>query len=239
LNRWQDAAAINVADKTKYMVSIVKDWLRRQNPKFDFLYRSFGSRGFRLLDIGTGNHSATKTVSLFPKCEYYGLDISRDYNNDPADFAIMKDFYEMDLTKLDFSALPDSYFDAILVVHVIEHLHNGDEVLKGLVKKLRPGGSMYVEYPGARSKRLPSMKGTLNFHDDASHVRLYSVGELKKVFVENDCTIVSAGTRRSWFYTAVTPLRIPLRWVRGKAVTGNVFWDLLGFAEYVWIKRKG
>src|SRR5687768_6406515 len=123
------------------MTDSVKRWLRRQNPKFNFLYHSFGNNNFRLLDIGTGNHSATKTVSLFPACEYHGLDISRDYNNDAEDFGLMKAFYEMDLTRLDFSALPDDYFDAILVVHVIEHLHNGDEVLKGLISKLRKGGS--------------------------------------------------------------------------------------------------
>ena len=82
------------------------------------------------------------------------------------------------------------------------------------------------------------MKGTLNFHDDASHVRVYSVPELKLLFQNSNCDIISGGTRRSWFYTAVTPIRIPLRWVRGKAVTGNVFWDVLGFAEYVVAKRK-
>jgi trans-aconitate methyltransferase len=215
----------------------MKKWIRRQNPKFNFLHETFGDRPFKLLDIGTGNHSATKTVSLFPGCKYYGLDISKDYNNDKADFDLMSDFYEMDLTRLDFKSLPDSFFDAILVVHVIEHLFNGDEVLKGLIPKLKPGGSMYVEYPGKKSTKLPSMKGTLNYYDDASHVRLYSVAELITLFTSNDCKIIKAGTRRSWFYTLATPLRIPLRWVRGKAVTGNIFWDLLGFAEFVWVRR--
>lgn len=219
------------------MVDAVKRWLRRQNPKFNFLYQSFGDRPFRLLDIGTGNHSATKTVSLFPHCEYYGLDISRDYNNDPADFNLMKQFYEMDLTLLDFSSLPDNYFDAIMLVHVIEHLHNGDEVLKGLTAKLKKGGAMYVEYPGPRSKKLPSMKGTLNFHDDSTHVRLYNTKELHEIFTAAGCHVIAAGTRRSWFYTLVTPVRIPLRWMRGKPVTGNVFWDLLGFAEYIRVRK--
>ncbi|RYY11172.1 MAG: hypothetical protein EOO04_35695 [Chitinophagaceae bacterium] len=82
------------------------------------------------------------------------------------------------------------------------------------------------------------MKGTLNFHDDSTHVRLYSVPELKQLFTGSDCTVVAAGTRRSWFYTLVTPARIPLRWIRGKAVTGNVFWDMLGFAEYIWAKKR-
>jgi SAM-dependent methyltransferase len=213
-------------------------WVRFQNPKFTFLRKSFGDRPFRMLDIGTGNHSASKTTSLFPSCEYYGLDLNRDYNNDEEDFKVMSGFYEMDLTHLDFSSLPDNFFDAIWLVHVIEHLHNGDRVLEGLIRKLKPGGYMYVEYPGHKSTRLPSMRGTLNFNDDPTHVRLYSVNELRTLFTKGNCTVLSGGSRRGLFYAMVTPGRILFRWVRGKAVTGNVFWDLLGFAEYIWIKRN-
>jgi SAM-dependent methyltransferase len=213
-------------------------WIRFQNPKFTFLKKSFGDRNFRLLDIGTGNHSATKTKFLFPQCEYYGLDLTKDYNNDDADFEAMKGFYEMDLTLLDFSSLPNNFFDAIWLVHVIEHLHNGEEVLKGLLEKLKSNGYMYVEYPGRRSTKLPSMRGTLNFKDDHSHVRLYSVKELTSLFQTNNCTVLESGLRRSLFYVIATPGRILFRWLRGKAVTGNIFWDLLGFAEFVWIKKK-
>ena len=215
-----------------------KRWIRLQNPKFNFLLKSFGDAQFRLLDIGSGNQSATKTVSLFPNCSYYGLDMHKDYNNDPKDFAVMKEFYEMDLTKLNFTTIPDNFFDAILVVHVIEHLYNGDEVLKGLLPKLKQGGSIYVEYPGLKSTRLPSMKGTLNYYDDVTHVRIYSVPELAELFVSNGCMVLKKGTRRSWFYVFVVPFRIVLRWLRGKAVTGNIFWDLLGFAEFVWAKKN-
>ena len=213
-------------------------WIRFQNPKFTFLKKSFGDKNFRLLDIGTGNHSATKTKFLFPQCEYYGLDLTKDYNNDEADFNAMRGFYEMDLTFLDFSSLPNNFFDAIWLVHVIEHLHNGDEVLKGLLQKLKTNGYMYVEYPGKRSISLPSMRGTLNFKDDHSHVRLYSVKELNSLFETNNCTILKSGLRRSLFYVIATPGRIFFRWLRGKAVTGNIFWDLLGFAEFVWIKKN-
>lgn len=213
-------------------------WIRFQNPKFTFLKKSFGDKNFRLLDIGTGNHSATKTKFLFPQCEYYGLDLTKDYNNDEADFDAMKGFYEMDLTLLDFSSLPNNFFDAIWLVHVIEHLHNGDEVLKGLLEKLKTNGYMYIEYPGKRSTSLPSMRGTLNFKDDHSHVRLYSIKELTSLFQTNNSTVLESGLRRSLFYVIATPGRILFRWLRGKAVTGNIFWDLLGFAEFVWIKKK-
>ncbi len=219
-------------------ISLVTKWVKKQNPKFAFLESAFGQQAFKLLDIGTGNQSATKTVSLFPNCTYYGLDISRAYNNTPEDFLVMKEFYEMDLTQLNFSVLPDNFFDAILFVHVIEHLSNGDEVLKGLLSKLKPGGSLYVEYPGKRSTRLPSMKGTLNYYDDSTHVRIYSIDELTTLFKKNNCSIIKSGYRRSWFYVFATPFRIILRWLRGKSITGNLFWDLLGFAEFIWIKKK-
>jgi SAM-dependent methyltransferase len=216
----------------------IKRWIKLQNPKFAFLHNLAGNKTFNLLDIGSGNHSASKTVTLFPGCQYYGVDLDKNYNNDERDFKVMKVFYEMDLTALNFSAIPPNTFDAILIAHVIEHLHNGDKVLEGLIPKLKPGGEMYVEYPGKRSTKLPSMKGTLNFKDDPTHVRLYSIPELSALFTSNGCTIVNAGYRRSWFYIFAIPLRVILAWLKGKAVNANVFWDLLGFAEYVRVRRS-
>lgn len=213
-------------------------WVKIQNPKFQFLENCFAQKPFRLLDIGSGNNSATKTKALFPYCEYYGLDLDRNYNNNPADFEVMAGFYEMDLTLLDYQSLPNEFFDAILMVHVIEHLHNGEEVLKALLPKLKKDGQFYIEYPGEKSTRLPSMKGSLNYYDDKTHVRLYNHQSLASLLEENGCYKAKSGFRRSWFYALITPLRIPLRWIRGKAVTGNVFWDLLGFAEFVQVKKS-
>ncbi len=208
------------------------------NFKFSFLKRSFGKKPFRLLDVGAGNHSASRIHRIFPLCQYYGLDIDKHYNNSEEDFRVMKDFYEMDLTTLDFSIIPDRFFDAILMAHVIEHLFNGDLVIEGLIKKLKPGGIFYVEYPGKQSTRLPSMYGSLNFYDDASHVRLYSVPELTRVFTRNNCTVIKSGTRRNWFYILAMPVRIILSLVKAGRMEGNNFWDLLGFAEFLYVKKN-
>src|SRR5687768_8419051 len=117
----------------------VRTTLRRIiNFKFSFLRRSFDNRPFRLLDVGSGNHSASRITEIFPSCEYFGLDMDKNYNNSPEDFKVMKDFYEVDLTRLDYSMIPDNYFDGIWMAHVIEHLYNGDEVVKKLTSKLRP-----------------------------------------------------------------------------------------------------
>src|SRR5882724_5366047 len=153
------------------------------NSKFVYLRKAFGSRPFKLLDIGAGNYSASRTLSAFPHCEYYGLDISRDYNNSEEDFAAMKGFHEMDLTQLNFSVLPDNFYDGIWIVHVIEHLHNGDQVIAGLLPKLKPGGYIYVEYPGQKSTRLPSM------------------AELRSVLEAHHCRVLRSGTRRNPVYS--------------------------------------
>lgn len=200
--------------------------------------RSFDNKPFKLLDVGVGNHSASKTVSLFPNCEYYGVDLNKDYNNNEEDFKVMKCFYEMDLTKLDFHAIPDEFFDGIWIVHVIEHLHNGDKVIENLLKKLKIGGFMYIEYPGIRSTKLPSMYGTLNFKDDLSHVRVYSVKELSALFRENNTKVIQGGMRRNVYFILMAPLRIIASWIQRKKLIGNIFWDIFGFAEFVYV-RKG
>jgi SAM-dependent methyltransferase len=218
--------------------AMAKRFIRGANSKFLFLKKSFGNRPFKLLDVGTGNHSASKTVFLFPGCEYYGVDLNKNYNNSEEDFHVMKGFYEMDLTKLDFSPIPDEFFDGIWIVHVIEHLFNGDKVIEKLIPKLKPGGCMYVEYPGIKSTKLPHMHGTLNFYDDDTHVRVYSVKELEKLFALNNCQIFDSGVRRNIYFMAASPFRIISHWARGKKLTGNIFWDILGFAEFVYVKKK-
>src|SRR5438552_1511265 len=93
--------------------------------KFRYIDKFVGEKPFRLLDIGAGNHSASKTKKWFPRCEYHGVDLDKNYNNDQTDFGLMHSFYEMNLEKLEFDPIPDNYFDFIMMAHVIEHLHNG------------------------------------------------------------------------------------------------------------------
>ena len=206
--------------------------------KFIFLKRVFAKKPFRLLDIGAGNHSATKAKTVFPNCEYHGVDMERDYNNTEADFKLMDAFYEMDLTNLNFAAIPEHYFDVILMAHVIEHLYNGDEVVKGLLPKLKSGGYIYLEYPGEKSTRLPSMNGSLNFKDDPTHVRVYSVIELTTLLEANGCTVLKAGIRRNPWFIIAMPFKIIKSWLSGKKLQGNIFWDVLGFAEFVWARKS-
>jgi SAM-dependent methyltransferase len=206
--------------------------------KFKFLYKAFSDKYFKLLDIGAGNNSAKKTKKSFANCEYYGVDISKDYNNEEENFSLMKDFYEIDLTKLEFGIIPDNNFDYIQLAHIIEHLHNGDKVIENLISKLKSGGYIYLEYPGIKSTKLPSMNGTLNFYDDPTHVRIYAVKEIETILKLHGFDILQSGTRRNLIYIITMPFRIILSLITTRKLQGNHFWDLLGFAEYVYAKKK-
>jgi len=205
--------------------------------KFRFLKKQFKNQVFNLLDVGAGSHSAFKTKDIFSKCKYFGIDISKNYENDAADFDLMSGFYLMDLTKLEFDAIPDNFFDVIIMSHIIEHLHNGDKVIEGLLPKLKSNGYIYIEYPGKRSTRLPSMKRTLNFYDDPTHVRVYSVKEVSSILKKHGFNILHKGTRRYWPYIVTLPITLISERIKYGFIPGGVFWDLLGFAEYVFAKK--
>ena len=191
-----------------------------------------------LLDIGAGNHSASKTKKWFPNCEYHGLDLNKNYNNDENDFKLMQSFYELNLEELNLDSVPNANFDFIMMAHVIEHLKNGDQVLVKLLAKLKPGGYLYVEYPGIRSTRLPRMKGTLNFFDDDTHVRVYSLTELYNLFLKNNTEIIKGGTRRYIPNILMMPLKVIHNLIKYGKILPSIFWDFFGFAEFILIKKK-
>ncbi len=206
--------------------------------KYRYLNKLFKQGAFVLLDIGAGNHSASKTKKWFPNCEYHGLDLNKNYNNDENDFKLMQSFYELNLEDLNLDSVPNAHFDFIMMAHVIEHLKNGEDVLVKLLAKLKPGGYLYVEYPGIRSTRLPRMKGTLNFFDDETHVRVYSLTELYNLFLKNNTEIIKGGTRRYMPNILMMPLKVIHNLIKYGKILPSIFWDFFGFAEFILIKKK-
>ena len=206
--------------------------------KYRFLNKLFKQGEFVLLDIGAGNHSASKTKKWFPNCEYHGLDLNKNYNNDENDFKLMKSFYELNLEELNLDSVPNAHFDFIMMAHVIEHLKNGDQVLVKLLAKLKPGGYLYVEYPGIKSTQLPRMKGTLNFFDDDTHVRVYSLTELYNLFLKNNTEIIKGGTRKYIPNILMMPFKVIHNLIKYGKILPSIFWDFFGFAEFILIKKK-
>ena len=190
-----------------------------------------------ILDVGAGSHSASITKQWLPKCHYTGIDISKTYDNDESDFKMMDEFIEMDLTKLDFEKIPENKYDMIVMCHVIEHLHNGDKVISGLLSKLKKGGIIYLEFPSERSVHFPSKRETLNFYDDPTHCRIFSVKEVSDILKQNHLIILSAGIRRQIMNIFLMPFKIIYQSITKGYVRGGVYWDYYGFADYVLAKK--
>ncbi|NNE47298.1 MAG: class I SAM-dependent methyltransferase [Rhodothermales bacterium] len=185
-----------------------------------------------LLDVGCGSHSPTITRKWLPGWKYYGVD-RENYGNDEADFGAMEAYYEIDLSNESLAPIPDHFFDVIVMSHVVEHLPNGLEVIRELTSKMKSGGRFYLEFPSVRSLHLPSMTGTLNFCDDETHVRVYSVAEVANTLLTSGFRIARAGTRRDWLRIFLLPIMVPVKYVLRREFSAGDFWDITGFASYV------
>lgn len=185
-----------------------------------------------MLDVGCGNHSPSVTKAYFPTCRYFGVD-KVWYNNDERDRSAMEAYYEIDVDEpSSMESLRDDFFDCIILNHIIEHTRNGVDVLKLLSRKLKHGGTLYVETPSERSLTLPRMKGTLNFYDDPTHVRVYTLDEMNKVLSDSGIRIERSGTRRFLRKIVLMPVYAIASFFTFGHLRAVVFWDLLGFAHY-------
>lgn len=205
-------------------------------PKYRYLKKEFGPNGFSLLDVG-GGEAVQEVKGFFPDCAYYCIDQCRTSRFEQLDAGFTRQFWAKDLTQLAFDDIPDGFFDAITMTHVIEHLPNGDHVLRRLLPKLKKGGVIYIEYPGRRSTRLPSAPGTLNFHDDPTHCRIYDLPEIEAVLAQERFQLVRSGVRRTWARILLMPLLVPYKLIKSRESIGYEFWDLLGFAEFAFARK--
>lgn len=207
-------------------------------PHLKRLYPRFKNRPFALLDIGCGYNAPSKVKKYLPLCEYHGVDLEM-VGLDDEDRAFMRRFYAVNLDHDRLDGLPDSYFDAIVMSHVIEHLRNGEIALDRLITKMKPGGFIYVEYPGLGSLSAPSTrKGFLHFSDDPTHVRLYSTYEVVNAMLARGLTILDAGTRRDRIRLLLTPLLLLRGALQGDIWSGRP-WDFFGIADFVFAQRPG
>jgi 2-polyprenyl-3-methyl-5-hydroxy-6-metoxy-1,4-benzoquinol methylase len=217
--------------------------IRIYSPQLLIIDKLFGKTSFRLLDVGCGPNSAGQFKHFFPGVEYHGIDYHNPGIKD-VHIKTMDGFYDLDLNKNEFDKVPDGYFDALVLSHVLEHLNDPLATLKVLLEKLKPGGYIFIEYPSQKSakiissEKLPLVKGTLNFYDDKTHVNLVDTTKVVALLEESGLAIIKNKIRRNYFFMLLSPLILSVRFVRNKfVVRASDLWDFVGFAQLVYAHK--
>jgi hypothetical protein len=207
--------------------------------RLEYLHKWLARPGVKILDVGCGNHSPSRTKRHYPECIYYGLDKTPYHHISREDQICMEQFFEIDLSIPDsLSQIPNRFFDCVFLSHVIEHLKSCSELITCLQNKLIRGGAIYIEFPSPRSINFPSMRGTLNFYDDPSHVMIYHLEEICAFFPDNEFDIIKAGTRRSLKRILLLPFYALISLVSHGYIGGSVLWDIFGFSNYLIAVKK-
>lgn len=197
---------------------------------------------FKYLDVGCGNHKASQVKRYFPQARYYGLDCC-NYNNDEGDYGLMEAFFEADLERDDLSVVPDGLFDFVMFCQVIEHLRDGEVVLRRLCGKLAENGCIYVEFPGRHSVGWwTRVFPFFHFSTDASHVRLYSFGEVASALADCGMEIVAKGNRYDWRKFVALPFLIPYNiclFLSRSDRLGAGLWHVFPRSEFVFARKRG
>lgn len=130
-----------------------------------------GTDGKRILDFGSGVGTILRSMSADDSGTFHGLD---------ANARAVRLARKSEKKNLRFflgdeknNSLPDSYYDSIVCMEIIEHIKNEDDVIRFLKQKLKPGGSVIVTVPSRRKE--------LKF----THFRIYKSNDLRLLFEKN------------------------------------------------------
>lgn len=186
-----------------------------------------------VFDVGCGNDSPYLFKSIRPDVRYVGLDVG-DYNQEhaPHDYA---DEYVVISPEAFVDAIERRHgqFDAVVSSHNLEHCSKQDEVVIAMARSLKPGGRIFLAFPAAATVKFPSRAGTLNFYDDATHVRPPNYHRVLDLLKSEAIDIDFASERRR------SPIMVAIGLVnesrsrrRRKVMLGT--WALFGFETVIW-----
>ncbi len=163
------------------------DPTRRADTDFPLKYLPIEHRG-RLLDLGCGGGDLLgRMLSLGWQAE--GVD------NDPAAVeASCRKGFAVRLGSLHEQRFPDASFDAVVMSHVIEHVHHPADLLKEVRRILKPGRRLVMATPNAQSLGHRMFGARWPFLDPPRHLQLFTPGALETLARRADFAEVKVST---------------------------------------------
>lgn len=191
-----------------------------------------------VLDAGCGDFRIYREFAdQFSGKEYVGCDHAETLPPLGASFSQ----WDLERFPLPFE---DDRFDFAILSHVLEHVGKPVDLLRELVRVLKPGGALYVECPSERSLKpgwwAPEHYNLiLSFHDDPTHSgRPWSPQALRRTALYMNCEPRIAKHDRSF----VRWLRLPLDWTYGLLAARpdhmvDSWWQANGWVTYALIRK--
>lgn len=140
--------------------------------------------GSTVLDIGCATGYFAKELKDRKNCRVWGIDINKDALNIAKKYC--EEVYQRDLSHIHSLPVKRHFFDVILILDVIEHLPNPENLLTILHTYLKKDGIAVVSLPNIAfiSIRLMLARGKFTYRDtgimDRTHMRFFT----KETFLE-------------------------------------------------------
>jgi len=195
-----------------------------------------------LLDIGCGAGGVLKVFLQYRNdLQITGLDTQDFSKQVPEQVRFVR--LNADSGRLPFD---DNSFDAVTVIHLVEHIENVENLLKEIIRILKPSGRFYIETPDAKTLNYPKFEflfkdksgGPLNFYDDTTHLKPVSKDFMHNIMVKINAVEITKGHYRNLLYCLISPLLMILGVIMRKRrwfVVG--FQHLSGWSVY-WTGKK-
>lgn len=150
------------------------DPTRRADTDFPIKYLPAESRG-RLLDLGCGSGE------LLGRMQRLGWDIEGvDFDPVTVDTARRKGL-KVRMGVVQDQKFPDAYFDAVVMSHFIEHVHQPFELLKEVRRILKKGRRLVMATPNAQSLGHRWLGASWPFLDPPRHLQVFTPRSLEAV----------------------------------------------------------
>ena len=140
------------------------------------LLRSHGIRGGRVLDVGCGYGFLLAALES-AGYEAHGIEVSA-HAAEQARRRIRGPVIQQGAE--ESFPFPDGHFDAVTLLDVIEHLAGYPAALASCARCLRPGGKLFVITLNAHSLARPLLGRRWAWHQDPTHVHMFSARMLRQ-----------------------------------------------------------